>query len=369
MKRERKHSPAESSPPLPGAWRRILKLPVALLAAVALQLTAGAQLLPDAKTQDSKDSKEVPEIPERVDVTPVAGDMDIATRLEQILEASEWFENPGVETNEGIVFLTGSTAKDEYKEWAQKLARNTEGVVAVVNRISVRERSIWDFSETWQELVNVARSGARLLPLAVVGLFFLFLVYYATRGTRKISDSLLRRYFKTSLLRQVIANAIALPVFMIGLYVILRVAGLTQLAITVIGSTGLLGLVLGFAFRDIAENFLASILISMQPPFQIGDRILVVGHTGFVQRVTARGTLLMTLDGNHVQIPNSIIYKESIVNFTANPLVRQDFNVGIGYADSIGNAQAVAMKVMQEHPAWWMIRSQWCWWRGWARQR
>ena len=118
-----------------------------------------------------------------------------------------------------------------------------------------------------------------------------------------------------------------------------------------LGGTGLIGLVIGFAFRDIAENFLASILISMQRPFKGGDLIEVAGFKGYVQSVNTRSTLLMQIDGNHVQIPNATIYKGTIVNFTANPRSRFEFTVGIGYDDSISEAQAVAMKVLEGHPA------------------
>lgn len=134
-------------------------------------------------------------------------------------------------------------------------------------------------------------------------------------------------------------------------FVVLRVSGLTRLAMTVIGGTGLLGLVIGFAFRDIAENFLASILISMQNPFARGDLVEVAGFRGYVQSVNTRSTLLMTMDGNHVQIPNATVYKETITNFTANPNARFDFSVGIGYDDSIAHAQSVALGVLQDHPA------------------
>ena len=135
------------------------------------------------------------------------------------------------------------------------------------------------------------------------------------------------------------------------MYLILRILGLTQLALTVIGGTGLIGLVIGIAFQDIAENFLASILISVQKPFRIGDLIVVDGHEGIVQRVTTRGTTLLTSDGNHVQIPNSKIYKTTIENYTANPLRRISFEIGIGYDDSTSEAQKVVLETIKEHSA------------------
>jgi len=67
--------------------------------------------------------------------------------------------------------------------------------------------------------------------------------------------------------------------------------------------------------------------------------------------VTTRGTVLMNLDGNHVQIPNAVVYKSIILNYTANPNRRETFTVGIGYENEVAMAQDVALKVLANHPA------------------
>ena len=162
---------------------------------------------------------------------------------------------------------------------------------------------------------------------------------------------ILSQRLNSLMLSRLVARLFALPVLLMGIYLILSITGLGNLAATVIGGTGLLGLVIGFAFRDIAENFLASILISLQRPFKLGDTIKVLDYTGVVQSVTTRGTILMTLEGNHVQIPNTIIYKEPITNYSANPGMRLDFAVGIGYDASISRAQDIAMQQLLAHSA------------------
>ncbi|MEC9372522.1 MAG: mechanosensitive ion channel domain-containing protein, partial [Planctomycetota bacterium] len=103
--------------------------------------------------------------------------------------------------------------------------------------------------------------------------------------------------------------------------------------------------------RDIAENFLASLLLSIQRPFRLGDLIEVDGHLGIVRKVTSRGTLLIDFDGNHIQIANSTVYKNTIKNYTANPLVRINFMVGIGYDDTISHAQQIIRGVLDAHPS------------------
>jgi small-conductance mechanosensitive channel len=149
----------------------------------------------------------------------------------------------------------------------------------------------------------------------------------------------------------VIAGGIGVFVFLVGTYIVLRVSGLTQLALTVVGGTGLVGLAVGIAFRDITENFLASIFLSMQRPFETGDLVEVSGETGYVQQLNVRTTILMALDGNLVQIPNASVYKSNLRNFTTNSNRRDQFDVGIGYDDAINEAQEIALQVLTDHPA------------------
>jgi xylulose-5-phosphate/fructose-6-phosphate phosphoketolase len=169
----------------------------------------------------------------------------------------------------------------------------------------------------------------------------------ATRGVR----ALLRQRVRTKLLQNVIARAAGGFVVLCGVYLILRVSGLTQLALTLVGGTGLIGLVLGIAFRDITENFLSSIFLSIQRPFETGDLVEISGVTGYVQQLNMRTTILMTLDGNLAQIPNASVYKSILSNFTTNANRREDFVVGIGYDDAINEAQEIARKVLADHPA------------------
>lgn len=299
----------------------------------------------------TSDTEQVSEVPEQVDVEPVAKDENIAIRLARILKATEWFVLPKVRVDEGVVFLKGRVHHEQHKAWAGQLASKTQDVVAVVNHIEVIEPSLWDVSPAWESLRAMGADVVRNSPLIGVGLLMLVITWFITKWWIKGAGALFRKKVKSPLLRNVAARVVAVPVFLFGLYMVLKVSGLTQLAMTVLGGTGLVGLIIGFAFRDIAENFLASILLSMQRPFASGDLIDVADYKGFVQSVNTRSTLLMTLDGNHVQIPNATIYKHTITNFTANPNGRFDFVVGIGYDDSISEAQSVALAVANDHPA------------------
>ena len=292
-----------------------------------------------------------PEPPGRVEVQPVAKDDQIGQRIADILETTGWFGEPSVAVQDGIVFLKGTTENEESRQWAGDLAQNTQGVVAVVNQIQVAPTTVWDFDPTFQVLNDLARGLVRKLPLVVVAVVVIAISWILARLTVSLLRRRLMARSLSQLLREVAARGGGILVMLVGLYLVLRIAGLTQLALTLVGGTGLIGLVLGIAFRDITENFLASLFLSLQQPFREGDLVEVANVTGYVQRLTSRTTVLMTLDGNQVQVPNSTVFKSTIRNFTSNPNRRDDFMVGIGYEDSISSAQDVVLKVLAEHPA------------------
>jgi small conductance mechanosensitive channel len=294
---------------------------------------------------------EISQAPAKVDVKPMARDEEIRKRLQSVLDATAWFIDPQVRVEEGVVFLNGRVETDELKKWAGDLARNTQDVVAVANRMTVSEPSVWDFRPAWSGLLALRRDAIRSLPFFAFGLLILALSAGTGMLATRAAQRLLLWRIRAKLLRNVIARGVGVVVFLFGLYIVLRVSGLTQLALTVIGGTGLIGLAVGIAFRNITENFLASIFLSMQRPFEMGDLVEVAGVTGYVQQLNVRTTILMTLDGNLVQIPNAGVYNSNIRNFTTNSNRREDFVVGIGYDDSINDAQEIVRKVLADHPA------------------
>lgn len=339
----------------PRLWDGLLRPGLISVSALLLCSTVAAQprdtAIGESKSPSAAGKEELAPAATKVDVKPVAHDEEIRQRLQSVLEATGWFVSPRVRVEQGVVFLNGPVESEELKKWAGDLARNTQDVVAVANRMEVAEPSIWDFQPAWSGLLALWRDILRSLPFLAFGLLILVLSMGAGAIATRAARAFLHQRLRAKLLRTVIARGVGVLVFLLGTYVVLRVSGLTQLALTVVGGTGLIGLAVGIAFRDITENFLASIFLSMQRPFETGDLVEASGVTGYVQQLNMRTTVLMTLDGNLVQIPNATVYKTNIRNFTSNANRREDFVVGIGYDDSINEAQEVARKVLGEHPA------------------
>jgi small-conductance mechanosensitive channel len=289
--------------------------------------------------------------PKEVRVEPTAGDPAIAQRIQRILTSTTWFQNARVTVRDGVVFLDGRTESLEYRRWAGRLADNTEGTVAVVNRIAVEADANSTFDLARQEFKNITQQILQTWPWVLLSIAIILLSWLLSYLVRRLSMRLLSRRITSPLLLRVVARLIAIPVFLLGIYFVLRVAGLTRLAITLLGGTGLVGIIAGLAFRDIAENFLSSILLSVRNPFRTGDLIEVNGCKGIVRNLNMRTTSLLTLDGNYVQIPNAIVFKSTITNYSSAASRRADFAVGIGYGSSTINAQSLIADVLREHPA------------------
>ena len=288
--------------------------------------------------------------PAKVDVKPVAHDEEIRKRLQRVLDATDWFTDPQVRVEEGVVFLNGKVESDELKKWAGDLAHNTQDVVAVVNRLQVTQQSVWDFRQAWSGVMLLWRDFIRALPFLVFALLILALSVGSALLTTRGVQALLRPRIRTKLLQNVIARTAGGLVLICGVYLILRVSGLTQLALTLVGGTGLIGLIIGIAFRDITENFLASIFLSMQPPFETGDLVEISGVTGYVQQLNMRTTILMTLDGNLVQIPNASVYKSTLSNFTTNANRRETLS-----SASVTTMRSTRLRRLHEG-SWWTTR-------------
>ena len=223
--------------------------------------------------------------------------------------------------------------------------------MAVVNNIKVETDPESTFELAREEFTKLTQQTLQAWPWAVLAVVILLLTWFLSHVVASLSTRVLSSRISSPLLLRVVVRLISIPVLVLGIYFVLRLAGLTRLAVTLLGGTGLIGIVAGLAFRDIAENFLASILLSVRNPFRTGDLIEVDGIKGVVQNLNMRTTALLTLDGNLVQVPNSIVFKSTIVNYSGAVSRRADFVVGISYDFSATRAQEVIMEVLKQHPA------------------
>ena len=245
----------------------------------------------------------------------------------------------------GVVTLSGMALSLEDRALADSLARGTPGVVYVDNRIEVTASIPARLGPARERVQGKLTDLVALLPLlllaAVVVLIFAALARFIS-GWSGLYRRLTRDPFLQALFRQVLVGAVLL----LGVLLALELLDATALVGAVLGAAGVLGVAVGFAFRNIAENYLAGIILSLRQPFSPNDHIVVSGQEGKVIRLTSRDTILMTLDGNHLRIPNAMIFGSVILNYTRNPLRRFSFEHSVSQDEDLARAQIIAVDTM-----------------------
>lgn len=286
--------------------------------------------------------------PKEIAVEEVISDKKIQQRLSDILATVGSYEQVNVKVISGVAILEGLVDKDKQIEWAHNLATRMDGVVAVQNQISSRPKQVLDLALAREEIKGFNVAVIRHLPTivlsAVILTVSLILFFFTTIGFRRI----LSKKITSPLLLNTTAKIFAVPVFFFGLYLALKVSGLGGLAFTVLGGTGLLGIALGLGLKNSIEDYTASIFLSIKKPFRPSDWVKIGEQEGIVQKVTSRSTLIIDFAGNHVLMPNSLVYKSVVINKTANPKMRCDFVFGLDYGDSIEEAQFAILDLLSQ---------------------
>jgi small-conductance mechanosensitive channel len=113
-----------------------------------------------------------------------------------------------------------------------------------------------------------------------------------------------------------------------------------------LGALGIGSVAIGFAFKDILQNWFAGLLILIRQPFRQGDQIVVNNFEGTVEHIEARATLIKTYDGRRVVIPNSDVYTRAVTVNTAFDKRRSEYDVGIGYGDDIEKAREAILAAL-----------------------
>ena len=259
-------------------------------------------------------------------------DAAIQTRLERIYAQMPPLSRLGVSVAEGVVTLDGTTLDQDSAQQAVDIARRVEGVVAVQENISASVDVGEKVSPFLGLLGNKIRAARNAGPLFVVAL----LVFggIAMLGWWIGSwAQFWRRVSPNPFVGELIAQAIRGVGLVVGIVLALHLIGANALLGTVLGGAGVLGLAIGFAVRDSLENYISSFMLSIRQPFRANDHVVVDGNEGKVVRLTSRATILMTLDGNHLRIPNATVFKAIILNYTRNPERRLDFDLGVDAED------------------------------------
>lgn len=204
------------------------------------------------------------------------------------------------------------------------------------------DRILQSFQDSWNGFIEQIPSFIAAILVIAVGAFL----------TNKLTD-LSRKFIagKSSdpLMTNFLLKAIKTILFIILGMFALRVAGLDGIATGILTAAGASAVILGFAFKDIGENFISGIILSFNRPFNINDTVSIGDIFGKIKSMEFRYTKLKTFDGRDVYIPNSDVVRKAVFNYTEDGYIRMDFTVGIAYENDINLAKKIILETMNKN--------------------
>lgn len=276
-------------------------------------------------------------------------DAAIAVRIREIIGQLDGYSDVSVVVADGIVTLGGTVVDGAQILALTDLVARVEGVVAIENNVAestdVRER----LNPAITRMEDRFAAFVAFLPLVLVaigaGLLVIATGFFFAR--RKWPwDTIAPNAFIADIYRQIVR----LTFVVLGVVLALDLLNLTALLGTILGAAGIIGLAIGFAVRDTVENFIASIMLSIRQPFRPKDLVEIEGELGHVIRLTSRATILLSLDGNHIRLPNATVFKAKIINYSRNDERRFTVALGIDPSADIANAQEIVLSALSELP-------------------
>ncbi len=317
----------------------------ALAAAFLLSLARGVTLASQQEPSRVDTLRADTAVQEQVTDARAERDEAIRNELQAVFDRVPGLEGVDVTVDAGVVRLVGTVINAGTRTRAVELAQAMDGVIFVDERLRESTSLEEKLEPTWDRLRELGYGTVAKLPLIAVALVIVGLATWfgslmaKWNGPRFLQT---RNPFLQALIRRFLQGLVVI----FGIILALDLLDATALVGAVAGTAGLAGLAIGFAFKDIVENYLAGTILAMRQPFAKNDQILVDKFEGKVVRLTPRETILMSIQGNHIRIPNAMIFRSTLINYTRNPLRRFEFEYGIGTADDLVAARNVTVRTL-----------------------
>ncbi|GAA5505833.1 mechanosensitive ion channel family protein [Novipirellula caenicola] len=198
----------------------------------------------------------------------------------------------------------------------------------------------------WGTVDNMIDSFLDRLPFLLTGIVVFAIFYFVAKAVRRFVRRTTQGKSSANLGR-VMGRIAQWALNFVGLILAVTIMAPSITPGKLLTSLGIGGIAIGFAFKDILQNFMAGLLILLNEPFKIGDQIVSGDHEGTVESIETRATLIKTYDGKRVVIPNSQIFTNPVVVNTAYDAVRTQYDVGVGYGDDLRQAAKIILNTLE----------------------
>ncbi len=208
---------------------------------------------------------------------------------------------------------------------------------------SITKNAIDAFEQFFQQFIA-------MLPGIGLGLVIIILGVLVGGWISSFAKSRIGKKTKDPLMSRFLGKAVKIVVIVLASMIALRAAGLGGIATGLLTAAGASAVILGFAFKDIGENFIAGVILAFNRPFDVDDTVKIEDVFGKVKALEFRYTKIKTFDGRDIYIPNSDVLTKPVTNYTEDGFFRWDFIIGIAYEDNIEGAKSTIMKALSMEP-------------------
>ncbi|NNG45411.1 mechanosensitive ion channel family protein [Pseudoalteromonas sp. NEC-BIFX-2020_002] len=186
------------------------------------------------------------------------------------------------------------------------------------------------------------------IPNFIVAVLIAIIFSILARFLGSMVRKLLRRTLDSKQIADLMASIFKMVVLCVGLFVALDFIGLKGTVTSLLAGAGIVGLAIGFAFQDMTENLIAGIAMGVRKPFKTGDVIKTDDVFGTVKSINLRNTLIENFYGQLNLVPNKILFRNVLRNYSTLGVRRIEVPVGISYGDDPELAAEVIVKKINE---------------------
>ncbi len=186
---------------------------------------------------------------------------------------------------------------------------------------------------TWDDILN-------FLPVLLACFVILSISYFLANLLSKWFSRFLKKRLKSKnvLVANFFGNVVWAIIILIGVSMVFYLLGFGKVSTALISVGALSTFVVSFALRDIFENFLSGLILALDPPFELGNLVEIKDFKGEVTDMSLRETKIKTNDGIDIFIPNSILLKNPLQNYTIDDYLRKEFKLSISFTDNTEKA-------------------------------
>lgn len=213
---------------------------------------------------------------------------------------------------------------------------------------------IWEqFSQSLGNLITKLQDWLNSiivnLPDLLLASLVLIIGIFLTKRMQNYFYRLINRVSDKETVNRLLSNIATAIFFMIVLFVVLSILGLDTALTTLLGTAGVAGLAVGLALQDPIINLFAGIMMSVRTFFKIGDLVETNDYFGIVEKISLRSTVIKTLQGQEVVLPNKNVYQNPLTNFSTSGERRIDLSCGVSYGDNLEKVKEITIAAIKDN--------------------